>query len=276
MDREARVERAGKAWMGPRSQTYLFEHRCSVHGMASPNITTDTCATAHLPLENRVGGLPGCWHSRARKSRSQAVGMQRATTAIRTATVSGMLDYGYRYLNAQMGRWISRDPDEEPAGPNLSGFVRNNPIFVTDPDGRCPAPLVVLSAEVIGAWLCTLVGGVYVCQRDITWTETTYTWDDVSLNCEELCKPVTKVEPKSRTERKERKIKRNCEAEAAGVYSSMFARCMNRPGWPRPTIQHCARWADSIAADAWRRCRREMGLPLGPPPSFSPGYPPLP
>lgn len=39
---------------------------------------------------------------------------------------SGFLDYGYRYYNPTVGRWISRDPIEESGGLNLYGMVGND------------------------------------------------------------------------------------------------------------------------------------------------------
>ena len=43
-------------------------------------------------------------------------------------TASGVLYYGYRYYDATVGRWPSRDPIEEGGGMNLYGMVRNNTI----------------------------------------------------------------------------------------------------------------------------------------------------
>ncbi len=39
---------------------------------------------------------------------------------------TGLLYYGYRHHDPNTGRWISRDPIEEPGGVNLYGFVQNN------------------------------------------------------------------------------------------------------------------------------------------------------
>jgi RHS repeat-associated protein len=49
---------------------------------------------------------------------------------------SGILYYGYRYLNPSTGRWLSRDPLEEKGGKNLYEFALNNPSGHWDPDGR--------------------------------------------------------------------------------------------------------------------------------------------
>ena len=39
-----------------------------------------------------------------------------------------LIYYGYRYYNASIGRWLSRDPLAERGGKNLYGFVNNNPV----------------------------------------------------------------------------------------------------------------------------------------------------
>lgn len=39
------------------------------------------------------------------------------------------------YLNPEEGRWLSRDPLDEQGGPNLYGFVSNNPLSHIDPLG---------------------------------------------------------------------------------------------------------------------------------------------
>jgi len=43
-------------------------------------------------------------------------------------TASGVVEYGYRYYNADSGRWLNRDPIEEQGGLNLYGMVGNDPI----------------------------------------------------------------------------------------------------------------------------------------------------
>ncbi|MGO8931763.1 MAG: RHS repeat domain-containing protein [Limisphaerales bacterium] len=45
--------------------------------------------------------------------------------------------YGYRYYNACMGRWLSRDPLEEDEAANLYSLLKNKPLDSVDPDGRC-------------------------------------------------------------------------------------------------------------------------------------------
>lgn len=41
----------------------------------------------------------------------------------------------YRAYDANLARWISRDPIGENGGPNLYGYVQNNPLNLTDPLG---------------------------------------------------------------------------------------------------------------------------------------------
>ena len=48
---------------------------------------------------------------------------------------TGLLYYGYRYYNAETGRWLSRDPIGELGGLNLYGFVGNDGINFFDPFG---------------------------------------------------------------------------------------------------------------------------------------------
>jgi len=48
--------------------------------------------------------------------------------------------YGYRYYSPGMGRWISRDPAEEGAGPLLYGYLFNQPINIIDKWGLCGTP----------------------------------------------------------------------------------------------------------------------------------------
>ncbi|QHG65151.2 RHS repeat-associated core domain-containing protein [Pseudomonas putida] len=51
---------------------------------------------------------------------------------------TGLYYYGWRYYQAELGRWLSADPGELIDGANLFRFCRNNPIRLNDPDGRDP------------------------------------------------------------------------------------------------------------------------------------------
>jgi RHS repeat-associated protein len=41
---------------------------------------------------------------------------------------TGLVYYGYRYYSSELGRWINRDPMQEPGGINLYIFISNNPL----------------------------------------------------------------------------------------------------------------------------------------------------
>lgn len=45
---------------------------------------------------------------------------------------SGLYNYGYRYYDAQLGRWLSRDPIVEKGGLNLYEFCKNRPTVRVD------------------------------------------------------------------------------------------------------------------------------------------------
>ncbi|MCH8476170.1 MAG: RHS repeat-associated core domain-containing protein [Opitutales bacterium] len=49
-----------------------------------------------------------------------------------TIIASGMLFYGFRYMDPETGRWPSRDPIEEEGGLNLYGFVGNDGLHYWD------------------------------------------------------------------------------------------------------------------------------------------------
>jgi RHS repeat-associated protein len=45
---------------------------------------------------------------------------------------TGLVDYGYRYYNASLGRWLNRDPIGERGGINTLAFVGNDPVLHID------------------------------------------------------------------------------------------------------------------------------------------------
>lgn len=48
---------------------------------------------------------------------------------------SGLYDYGYRFYDPNLQRWLNRDPIQEAGGINLYGFVGNRPVNGVDPYG---------------------------------------------------------------------------------------------------------------------------------------------
>ncbi len=68
----------------------------------------------------------------ARASQLRSTGPSSHSMAFRFSTKytdpTGFVYYGYRYYNADRGRWPSRDPIEERGGLNLYGMVGNNAV----------------------------------------------------------------------------------------------------------------------------------------------------
>ena len=59
---------------------------------------------------------------------------------------TGLIYFGARYYNPQIGRWITKDPMGMIDGPNVYVYVGNNPVNYIDPWGYCaegiePVPL---------------------------------------------------------------------------------------------------------------------------------------
>jgi RHS repeat-associated protein len=65
---------------------------------------------------------------------------------------TGVYYYGYRYYIPELGRWPNRDPIEEDGGINVYGFVLNNAINYTDPNGQelLYSPLEATNKEIKG------------------------------------------------------------------------------------------------------------------------------
>lgn len=51
---------------------------------------------------------------------------------------TGLYNFGYRYYQPWLGRWLSADPSGNLDGLNMFRMVRNNPVTLSDPDGRKP------------------------------------------------------------------------------------------------------------------------------------------
>jgi RHS repeat-associated protein len=65
-----------------------------------------------------------------------AVAMPLRFSTMYEDEVTGDRKYLFREYRPSLGRWLSRDPIEEPGGPNLYGFVYNDPVQQCDIDGR--------------------------------------------------------------------------------------------------------------------------------------------
>ena len=60
---------------------------------------------------------------------------------------TGLIYYGWRYYQPELSRWLSADPDGLNDGLNLFRFCWNNPILMTDPDGKHPEASLKSSLE---------------------------------------------------------------------------------------------------------------------------------
>ena len=76
---------------------------------------------------------------------------------------TGLYNYGYRYYDASLGRWLSRDPIGESGGINLNEFVKNAPSTYLDLIGEKPVLEAILDddpkrnrAGLCGGWLGTI------------------------------------------------------------------------------------------------------------------------
>ena len=82
----------------------------------------------YLPSKNRVGGFDPTCITYAGESSLQVVEVHQENEGGGTTLASGVTYYGYRYYNPNTGRFLSKDPIGEQGGPNLYGFVGNDPI----------------------------------------------------------------------------------------------------------------------------------------------------
>lgn len=113
---------------------YLDDHLGSAH------IVTDSLGNV-LHEENRY---PYGLEKAADTADNEAVEVDYVYTGKELDEETGLIYFGKRYYNPEMGRWISPDPlfVEEPkiaiektASSNLYTYVRDNPMTYVDPDG---------------------------------------------------------------------------------------------------------------------------------------------
>jgi RHS repeat-associated protein len=64
---------------------------------------------------------------------------------------TGLVAYQLRYYNAELGRWLSRDPIEESGGVNLYGFVGNDSVISYDALGLEWKKLIVSCSPLINS-----------------------------------------------------------------------------------------------------------------------------
>ena len=119
---------AERAWTGG-TQTTTYHHRDHLGSLRVATDAAGALADAHdyYPFGGEMGPV-------ASSSRRKFTGHERDEET--------GLDYMLaRYYPASMGRFLSVDPGtdirpEDPQSWNLYGYVRNNPVNATDPDGK--------------------------------------------------------------------------------------------------------------------------------------------
>ena len=67
--------------------------------------------------------------------------------AAENGTNPALCNYGLRYYNPELGRWVNRDPIGELGGVNLLGFVGNAPHDFADKLGLKRAPIVTVGND---------------------------------------------------------------------------------------------------------------------------------
>ena len=82
-------------------------------------------------VNKTTGAITAAYEYDAFGQTIRATGAMSATNPFRFSTKytdseTGLLYYGRRYYNPQLGRWLGRDPIEEKGGLHLYGFVGNN------------------------------------------------------------------------------------------------------------------------------------------------------
>ena len=95
-------------------------------------------AKTHPREKNRAWGKNPPCQKFAYKIEPQALELHRENAPRSTKSASGVLYYGYRYYNAEMGRWLSRDPIGERGGYNLYAMVGNDGVNWIDLLGAIP------------------------------------------------------------------------------------------------------------------------------------------
>jgi len=66
---------------------------------------------------------------------------------------SGLHLAWFRAYDANLGRWISRDPIAEGGGLNVYAYANHDPVNYVDPDGRAPHTAVARGGYLLGAML---------------------------------------------------------------------------------------------------------------------------
>ena len=97
-----------------------------------PNLRT-ACPGRALAGRKLASGFFGrCRRTCVRRTPRKSLNSRQVARPAATKTASGVRYYGFRYYCPATGRWLSRDPIEEPGGVNLYGAAGNDLINRSD------------------------------------------------------------------------------------------------------------------------------------------------
>jgi len=109
---------------------------------------------------------------------------------------TNLINFGRRYYDAELNRWLTTDPAGFMDGMNLYSYVKNNPLRYVDPDGRFAIPLICIGFDLAVSFIttetliATLMGaalgwGVYHLDKTLD-----YEPDDLAYYTEAIAEPV--------------------------------------------------------------------------------------
>lgn len=177
-------------------------------------------ATAYLPAYDGGGNVAALMSSDGSAAaiyeygpfgeRMRAEGTYATTNPFRHATKftdeeSGLVYYGRRYYSPSLGRFISRDPIGAAGGPNLYGFVANNPINRWDYMGMDPVKMdafVVSSARVTLADISAMLSSA-AAMSTLGWAYMDSPYDYMSFEGTSIIGPAGPVAPNKPLSKKE-------------------------------------------------------------------------
>lgn len=164
-----------------RSLNYLYDGNGNVISLMD-NHTNMRARFAYTPFGKSLAAT------------GKDAGFANFTFSTKPVDESGLSYYGFRFYNAGLGRWLTRDPIEEEGGHNFYGFVGCNPIQNYDLFGtdygmdklmkliKLPAVEQYAIAEVI-TWLIKtfVLQPIVTIGSEITATKS---WWDVHASCD--------------------------------------------------------------------------------------------
>jgi RHS repeat-associated protein len=142
-----------KVHSGGNAGTYFYSHDGNGNVIALANVAN--------------GSVAGAYEYNAFGETIRATGPLAQANPFRFSTKyqdseTDLLYYGYRYLAAWTGKWVSRDLIEERGGLNLHAFVANNAVHRIDPLGLDVDPKEDGKFSQF-IWVCRHISNAYIC-----------------------------------------------------------------------------------------------------------------